>query len=207
MSGSPCPRPSDPLVKPFVQLMPSRQRPPKGGPPVLCFGRNPRGSLHTLCRLQELVAPVATPSRSFSRPRGGSSRLVPTRRGRGDDGSSAGDSARGFGRPLAERTPARSNTGPFTGRAVSRGRVVVAPPSGRSPQGEVLTPSPPAYSTISVTTPAPTVRPPSRIANLSSGSIAIGVISSTSIATLSPGITISTPSGRCAAPVTSVVRK
>ena len=63
------------------------------------------------------------------------------------------------------------------------------------------------YSIISVTTPEPTVRPPSRIANRSCGSIAIGVISSTSICTLSPGITISTPSGRCAAPVTSVVRK
>ena len=37
--------------------------------------------------------------------------------------------------------------------------------------------------------------------------MAMGVINSTSIATLSPGITISTPSGRCATPVTSVVRK
>ena len=63
------------------------------------------------------------------------------------------------------------------------------------------------YSMISVTTPAPTVRPPSRIANRSPFSIAIGVISSTSICTLSPGITISTPSGSCATPVTSVVRK
>ncbi len=63
------------------------------------------------------------------------------------------------------------------------------------------------YSIISVTTPAPTVRPPSRIANRSSGSIAMGVISSTSICTLSPGMTISTPPGRFAAPVTSVVRK
>ena len=63
------------------------------------------------------------------------------------------------------------------------------------------------YSTISVTTPAPTVRPPSRIANRSSFSIAIGVISSTAIATLSPGITISTPAGNVHTPVTSVVRK
>jgi hypothetical protein len=63
------------------------------------------------------------------------------------------------------------------------------------------------YSMISVTTPAPTVRPPSRIANRNSVSMAIGVISSTSICTLSPGITISTPSGNSAAPVTSVVRK
>ena len=65
----------------------------------------------------------------------------------------------------------------------------------------------PSYSTISETTPAPTVRPPSRMANRSSFSIAIGVINSTSMVTLSPGITISTPSGRISAPVTSVVRK
>ena len=64
-----------------------------------------------------------------------------------------------------------------------------------------------AYVTISVTTPAPTVRPPSRIANRSSFSIAIGVISSTAIDTLSPGITISTPAGSVHTPVTSVVRK
>ncbi len=47
----------------------------------------------------------------------------------------------------------------------------------------------------SVTVPAPTVRPPSRIAKRRPLSMAIGVISSTSIVTLSPGITISTPSG------------
>ena len=52
------------------------------------------------------------------------------------------------------------------------------------------------YSMISATTPAPTVRPPSRIAKRSSFSIAIGVINSTSIATLSPGITISTFAGK-----------
>ena len=37
--------------------------------------------------------------------------------------------------------------------------------------------------------------------------MAIGLISSTVISTLSPGITISTPPGRLAVPVTSVVRK
>ena len=44
------------------------------------------------------------------------------------------------------------------------------------------------YSLILVTTPEPTVRPPSRIAKRRPSSIAIGVISSTSISTLSPGI-------------------
>ena len=63
------------------------------------------------------------------------------------------------------------------------------------------------YFKILVTTPAPTVRPPSRIANRSPSSIAIGVISSIVICTLSPGITISTPAGSSHAPVTSVVRK
>ena len=38
-------------------------------------------------------------------------------------------------------------------------------------------------------------------------SIAIGVISVTTIFTLSPGITISVPLGSSTAPVTSVVRK
>ena len=64
-----------------------------------------------------------------------------------------------------------------------------------------------AYFMILVTTPAPTVRPPSRMAKRSPSSIAIGVISSIVICTLSPGITISTPSGSSTLPVTSVVRK
>jgi len=63
------------------------------------------------------------------------------------------------------------------------------------------------YSIISLTTPAPTVRPPSRIAKRRPASIAIGVINSPKIWMLSPGITISTPSSRVQTPVTSVVRK
>src|SRR5699024_3517038 len=51
------------------------------------------------------------------------------------------------------------------------------------------------YFWIDVTTPEPTVRPPSRIEKRVPSSIAIGEISSTSISMLSPGITISTPSG------------
>ncbi len=60
---------------------------------------------------------------------------------------------------------------------------------------------------ILATTPAPTVRPPSRMAKRRPSSIAIGTISSTSIVMLSPGITISVPSGSFTVPVTSVVRK
>jgi hypothetical protein len=66
--------------------------------------------------------------------------------------------------------------------------------------------SPLPYATIFVTTPAPTVRPPSRMAKRSPSSSAIGVMSSMSSVVVSPGTTISVPSGRCAAPVTSVVR-
>src|SRR5690606_25680522 len=64
-----------------------------------------------------------------------------------------------------------------------------------------------SYSMIFDTTPAPTVRPPSRIATLIPSSIAIGAIRSTVILMLSPGITISVPSGNSIEPVTSVVRK
>jgi hypothetical protein len=63
------------------------------------------------------------------------------------------------------------------------------------------------YSSIAETTPAPTVRPPSRIAKRRPSSIAIGAIKFTVIAMLSPGITISVPSGSSTVPVTSVVRK
>jgi hypothetical protein len=63
------------------------------------------------------------------------------------------------------------------------------------------------YSIISDTVPAPTVLPPSLIANLNPFSIAIGLINSISNCELSPGITISTPSANVATPVTSVVRK
>ena len=65
----------------------------------------------------------------------------------------------------------------------------------------------PIYSMMLETTPEPTVRPPSRIAKRSPCSIAIGVISLIVIRMLSPGMTISTPSGSSIVPVTSVVRK
>src|SRR5690606_22208094 len=64
-----------------------------------------------------------------------------------------------------------------------------------------------SYFTILATTPEPTVRPPSRIAKRSFSSMAIGTIRLTVMFTLSPGITISVPSGSVTIPVTSVVRK
>jgi hypothetical protein len=63
------------------------------------------------------------------------------------------------------------------------------------------------YAVIALTTPAPTVRPPSRIEKRRPCSIAIGAMSLTPSFTLSPGMTISVPSGRTTSPVTSVVRK
>src|SRR5215217_4781369 len=62
------------------------------------------------------------------------------------------------------------------------------------------------HSIILVTTPAPTVLPPSRMAKRICSSRATVVISSTSTVTLSPGITILMPSGNITEPVTSVVR-
>ena len=62
------------------------------------------------------------------------------------------------------------------------------------------------YSMILVMTPAPTVKPPSRIANFEPCSNPTGTINSTVRFTLSPGITISTPAGRLMFPVTSIVR-
>ena len=63
------------------------------------------------------------------------------------------------------------------------------------------------YSTIFVTTPEPTVLPPSRMANRTPSSMAIGFISSTLSRALSPGMHISASPTRLAVPVTSVVRK
>src|ERR1035441_2574489 len=63
------------------------------------------------------------------------------------------------------------------------------------------------YLMIFVTPPAPTGRPPSPLAKRRPSSMAMGWIRSTCISVLSPGITISVPSGRFTTPVTSVVRK
>ena len=63
------------------------------------------------------------------------------------------------------------------------------------------------YARIFVTTPEPTVRPPSRIAKRKPSCMAMGANNSMVNSTLSPGMTISRPPIRVAAPVTSVVRK
>src|SRR4029077_6334502 len=107
--------------------------------------------------------------------------------------------------------PGNAGTRPF-GRVHDFGRGLIEHPVIVSLQTDVNAFSqrhnlPGPYSTISVTVPAPTVRPPSRIAKRRPLSMATGVISSTTSGTLSPGITISVPAGSSATPVTSVVRK
>jgi len=72
---------------------------------------------------------------------------------------------------------------------------------------QALASPPRLHSMIFATTPAPTVRPPSRMANFRPFSMAIGIISFTVREVLSPGITISVPAGSSHSPVTSVVRK
>ena len=63
------------------------------------------------------------------------------------------------------------------------------------------------YLIILVTTPAPTVLPPSLMAKFKFSFIAIGVINLTVNFPSSPGITISVPDGNVTSPVTSVVLK
>ena len=63
------------------------------------------------------------------------------------------------------------------------------------------------YAIILVTEPAPTVLPPSRMANRNDSSIAIGAVNVMCNFTLSPGITIAIPSGNFTSPVISVVLK
>jgi hypothetical protein len=82
-------------------------------------------------------------------------------------------------------------------------------PGCRTASGPLVCRGDPAsgHLLILVTRPAPTVRPPSRMAKRRPSSMAMGWMSSTDISVLSPGMTISVPSGRCTTPVTSVVRK
>jgi len=66
---------------------------------------------------------------------------------------------------------------------------------GRTERTGIPQKSGPDYLTTFETVPAPTVRPPSRIAKRIFSSRATGAMSLTEISTLSPGMTISTPSG------------
>jgi len=89
--------------------------------------------------------------------------------------------------PIKDATPRRGNQ--------NRGVGVASDPPGEH------------YLLILVTRPAPTVRPPSRMAKRRPSSIAMGWMRFTDMLVESPGMTISVPSGRVTTPVTSVVRK
>ena len=108
------------------------------------------------------------------------------------------------GRGAAPHTDMRAV---FTARFLQDRKAKSAPCLSAGSAGSFSSDQSRNYSLILETTPEPTVRPPSRIAKRRPSSIAIGVISSTSMETLSPGMHISTPSGREMVPVTSVVRK
>ena len=95
---------------------------------------------------------------------------------------------------------ARTGRGPGTVRCRALGGVLLGASAlaGRTRRDHLR---------ILVTRPEPTVRPPSRMAKPRPSSMAIGWMSSTVISVLSPGMTISVPSGSVMTPVTSVVRK
>src|SRR6187399_2753129 len=105
---------------------------------------------------------------------------------------------------LAAEAAVLAQLQPLAGLLLVLGRAVVPALTLGARQGNDVSHG--CYSTISLIVPAPTVRPPSRIANRAPFSSATGVWSVATIEVLSPGITISTPSGSCSDPVTSVVR-
>ncbi len=118
--------------------------------------------------------------------------------GAGDgDHRSLRDERRGDGRPMPRDPPVTRTFAP------SKRWLLTYGPSRHRRRGVAGE----SYLVILVTRPAPTVRPPSRIANCNPSSIAIGAFNSTVISVLSPGIHISVPSGNEIDPVTSVVRK
>lgn len=107
----------------------------------------------------------------------------------------------GTGQTPAGRAPGRAEGAGLSPRPL--GSVVSA---GRRPRnGADGGPEP--HLMILVTLPEPTVRPPSRMAKPRPSSMAMGWMSWTVISVLSPGMTISVPSGSVMTPVTSVVRK
>jgi hypothetical protein len=92
----------------------------------------------------------------------------------------------------------------FSFSNASCGAVITCPALGAGERDG--NPTGATHSKILVTTPAPTVLPPSRMAKRICSSRATGVWRATVIWMLSPGITILTPSGSSTEPVTSVVR-
>ncbi len=119
-----------------------------------------------------------------------------------------GQAARGLGRRVTPTLPSPiEGGGSYISGTASQQKAPEFPPGPSLSSVQRVLKIVRDYSTILATTPAPTVRPPSRMAKRSFSSMAIGVISSTSSSALSPGMIISTPSFSLMMPVTSVVRK
>src|SRR5262245_33402615 len=106
-------------------------------------------------------------------------------------------------RPSDRRAAALSGVDDLLGRPIQLLVVVSLQPDADLPLCHLLSPSSRRYFVIPVTTPAPTVRPPSRMAKRRPSSMAIGWPSWMVMFVLSPGMTISWPSGRPIEPVTS----
>jgi hypothetical protein len=109
-------------------------------------------------------------------------------------------------KPREERTGGKPQAA-FILCSCGAGTLARLPTACKTSRAKVPAPHVHSYCTISAMVPAPTVCPPSRIANRRPFSMATGVISSITRLTLSPGMTISVPAGSSATPVTSVVRK
>jgi len=122
-----------------------------------------------------------------------------------DRGRSEGTEVHRATATVWQRAPPQPNrAAPTSGRR--RFITGTAPTRGDGAPGSGA-PSPSGHLLILVTRPAPTVRPPSRMAKRRPCSMAMGWISATVICVSSPGMTISVPSGNVMTPVTSVVRK
>ena len=136
-----------------------------------------------------------------------------------DDHTTRGNPGRGrgcAGFPHANARPARASYPHHRYEAPARADIAKGPTSLRrwdpqcrwiSSESDLRQTQRVIHLMILVTRPEPTVRPPSRIAKPRPGSMAMGWISSTEISVVSPGMTMSVPSGRVMTPVTSVVRK
>ncbi len=107
----------------------------------------------------------------------------------------------------SSQTYSRAMTSLHLSPARARGRAETDTENEHPPKNNGGCPLNHNYSTILVTTPEPTVLPPSRIAKRLPSSKATGEPISTSKRTLSPGMHISASPSSLAAPVTSVVRK
>ena len=168
-----------PVYGPFWPIPPRPARPiPRPIPPK---------STNIFLEILTFHFPIFTSSRTEYSP-SLASLGSPSRRGPAGQRTGAMAAALRTARPLRRRGTKKKGGAPL------RTRLPKQVPCGGS------------YLMILVTVPAPTVRPPSRMAKRIFSSRAAGQMSVTVILMLSPGMTISTPSGSLMSPVMSAVR-